>query len=71
MRNFVGIDLGKERVPAETTILNFRHLMEKNNLGGELFHLVNIYLAENGMKVNRGTIVARLNYSVTKTSSKT
>lgn len=57
MRIFVGIDLGKERVPDETTILNFRHLMEKNNLGDELFNLVNIYLAENGMKVNRGTIV--------------
>lgn len=57
MRLFVGIDLGKERVPDETTILNFRHLMEKNNLGDELFRLVNIYLAENGMKINRGTIV--------------
>jgi IS5 family transposase len=29
MRNFVGIDFGKERVPDETTILNFRNLMEK------------------------------------------
>ena len=57
MRQFVGIDLGREPVPDETTILNFRHLMEKHHLGDELFHIVNTYLAENGMKVNRGTIV--------------
>lgn len=57
MRQFVGIDLGKEPVPDETTILNFRHLMEAHNLGDQLFHLVNEYLIENGLKVNRGTIV--------------
>lgn len=57
MRLFVGIDLGSEPVPDETTICNFRHLMEKNNLGDELFRLVNVYLEENGMKLNRGTIV--------------
>jgi IS5 family transposase len=57
MRQFVGIDLGKEPVPDETTILHFRHLMERYNLGDEMFRLVNVYLAENGLKVNRGTIV--------------
>jgi len=57
MRLFVGIDLGSEPVPDETTICNFRHLMEKSNLGDELFRLVNVYLVENGMKLNRGTIV--------------
>jgi IS5 family transposase len=57
MRTFVGIDLGREPVPDETTILNFRHLMERYNLGDELFRLVNVYLEENGMKVARGTIV--------------
>jgi IS5 family transposase len=30
MRLFVGIDLGNEPVPYETTICNFRHLMERN-----------------------------------------
>ena len=30
MRNFVGIDLGEEPVPDETTICKFRHLMEKH-----------------------------------------
>ena len=57
MRLFVGIDLGKEPVPDETTICKFRHLMERHNLGGELFRLVNVYLEENGLKVSRGTIV--------------
>ena len=57
MRQFVGVNLGKEPVPDEINILNFRHLMERNNLGDELFQLVNMDLAENGLKVNRGTIV--------------
>ena len=57
LRQFVGIDLGREPVPDETTICKFRHLMEKHNLGDQLFHLVNQYLQENGMKVSRGTIV--------------
>lgn len=57
LRQFVGIDLGREPVPDETTICKFRHLMEKHNLGDHLFHLVNQYLKENGLKVSRGTIV--------------
>jgi transposase, IS5 family len=57
MRQFVGIDLGREPVPDETTICKFRHLMERHNLGDELFRLVNVYLEENGLKVSRGTIV--------------
>ena len=57
MRHFVGIDLGSEPVPDETTICKFRHLMERHNLGGELFRLVHVYLEENGLKLNRGTIV--------------
>ncbi|WP_027951002.1 IS5 family transposase [Haliea salexigens] len=57
LRNFVGIDLGREPAPDETTICKFRHLMEKHNLGDQLFHLVNQYLKDNGMKVSRGTIV--------------
>ena len=38
MRRFVGIDLGCEPVPDETTILNFRHLLERHNLGKQLFN---------------------------------
>jgi IS5 family transposase len=57
MRQFVGIDFGKEPVPDEATICKSRHLMERHNLGGKLFQLVNIYLEENGLKLNRGMIV--------------
>lgn len=36
MRRLVGIDLGREPVPDETTILNFRHLLERHELCGEI-----------------------------------
>lgn len=57
MRQFVGIDLGREPVPDETTICKFRHLLEAHRLGKQLFALIGKYLVENGMKVSRGTIV--------------
>jgi len=57
MRRFAGIDLGEEPAPDETTILKFRHLLEAHNLGEKLFQLIGEYLEENGLKVNRGTIV--------------
>jgi len=57
MREFVGIDLGREPVPDETTILNFRHLLERHGLGKTLFERVNTYLASRGLKVAGGTIV--------------
>jgi len=57
MRQFVGIDLGREPVPDETTVCKFRHLLESRNLGDRLFGLINEYLAENGLNVRTGTIV--------------
>jgi IS5 family transposase len=57
MRRFVGIDLGREPVPDETTVCKFRDLLEAHNLGDPLFALIGEYLQENGMKVNTGTIV--------------
>ena len=57
MRQFVGIDLGREPVPDETTILNFRHLLERHKLGQVLFERVNQHLASRGLKVAGGTIV--------------
>jgi IS5 family transposase len=57
LRRFVGIDLGREPVPDETTICKFRHLLERHDLGSRLFVLIGEYLDENGLKVNRGTIV--------------
>ncbi len=57
MRRFVGIDLGREPAPDETTVCKFRHLLEAQNLGDQLFALINEYLQENGLKVSTGTIV--------------
>lgn len=57
MRRFVGIDLGREPAPDETTVCHFRHLLETHNLGNQLFALINAYLQENGLKVSTGTIV--------------
>lgn len=57
MRGFVGIDLGREPVPDETTVCKFRHLLEKYNLAPRLFQAINHYLAMKGIRVNSGTIV--------------
>jgi len=71
MRDFVGVDLGQEAAPDESTILQFRHLMEKHSLGDGLFNAVNTYLEENGMKVTRGTIVdASIINAATSTKNK-
>ncbi len=53
----VGIDLGREPVPDETTILNFRHLLERHELGDQLLQSVAEYLQTQGMKIANGTIV--------------
>jgi IS5 family transposase len=57
MRRFVGIDLGREAAPDETTIVRFRHLLEKHSLGKKLAEQVQRHLEAQGLKVARGTIV--------------
>jgi len=57
MRQFVGIDLGREPVPDKTTVCRFRHLLEEHNLGPRLFDEVQRHLAAKGLKVATGTIV--------------
>jgi transposase, IS5 family len=57
MRRFVGVDLGREAAPDETTICRFRHLLEEHDLGRALFERVNAHLAAQGIKVAGGTIV--------------
>ena len=56
-RKFCQIDLGRERVPDATTLLNFRHLLEAHDLGNALFSKVGELLQANGMKLSGGTIV--------------
>ena len=57
MRDFVGIDLGREPAPDETTVCKFRHLLEKHDLGRRLFQEVHQHLETQGLKVSTGTIV--------------
>ena len=56
-REFCGFDLGRERIPDATTLLNFRHLLEENDFGKEMFAQVGALLQANGVKVSGGTIV--------------
>jgi transposase, IS5 family len=57
LRRFVGIDLGIEPVPDETTIMRFRHLLEENGLSKDLFEAVNDTLRRKGLMLKKGTIV--------------
>jgi IS5 family transposase len=57
LRRFVGIDLGRERVPDASTLLKFRRLLEKHKLGEAQFAKVGEVLQVHGMKVGTGTIV--------------
>jgi len=57
MRRFVGIDLGNEPVPDETTICKFRHLLEAHGLGERIFQEVNAHLEEKGLRLSEGTIM--------------
>ncbi|RXV57093.1 IS5/IS1182 family transposase, partial [Roseovarius sp. A46] len=57
MRRFAGVELGDDRIPDETTILNFRHLLERYRLTEAIFAEVNAYLANKGMTLRSGTLV--------------
>ena len=58
MRRFVGIDLGREPVPDETTVMRFRHLLEEHKLGSvKIFEEVGRVLLRRGLRLSTGTIV--------------
>ena len=56
VRRFVGLRLSVP-LPDETTILNFRHLLEKHKLGQGLLQEINAHLESLGLKLREGTIV--------------
>ena len=56
VRRFVGLRLSGA-LPDETTILNFRHLLERHNLGPGLLEEINAHLESQGLKLREGTIV--------------
>jgi IS5 family transposase len=57
LRRFANIDLGRAPAPDETTILNFRHLLEAHQLCGQMLDSVNLYLESLGIRIATGTIV--------------
>ena len=56
VRRFVGLNLS-EALPDETTILNFRHLLERHELGKGLLQEINAHLESQGLRLREGTIV--------------
>jgi len=57
LRHFAGLDAGVDAMPDETTILNFRHLLERHHLSGKVFAEVNAMLTEKGLLLREGTTV--------------
>ena len=57
MRRFVGIDLGHEAAPDETTMCRFRHLLERHGLAQQIFDAVKVHLEAAGVLLRHGTIV--------------
>lgn len=57
MREFVGIDLGRENVPDATTLLKFRRLLEQHDLTAAILAEVNAHLTERGLLMRQGTVV--------------
>ena len=55
LRQFAGLNL--ERIPDETTILNFRRLLEKHELAAGILGVINGYLGDRGLSLRQGTIV--------------
>ena len=57
MRAFAGLELGRDAIPDETTILNFRHLLERHALTKALFEAVSAHLEDKGALLRGGTIM--------------
>jgi transposase, IS5 family len=57
MRRFASIELISDRIPDETTIMTFRHLLEKHALGEQIFEIVKAHLSTRAMSMKQGTII--------------
>ncbi len=57
MRRFARVELGDDKIPDETTILRFRHLLEKHRLTEAIFEAVKDLLSEQRLLLRAGTIV--------------
>src|SRR5688500_14411021 len=57
MRRFVGVELGVDTLPDETTIWRFRQLLVEHDLARAIFTEVGTLLEEKGLLLKQGTIV--------------
>jgi IS5 family transposase len=57
MRRFAKIELSEDKIPDETSILNFRHLLEEHDLTKAMFETINGLLERKGLLLRSGTIV--------------
>jgi IS5 family transposase len=57
MRLFVGVVLGSEGIPDATTLLKFRHLLERHHLTRGIFEEINAVLSEQKCPMKEGAIV--------------
>ena len=57
MRSFMHLDFLTEQVPDATTLLHFRHLIEENKIGEQIFDDVKSRLEKAGLMMHGGTIV--------------
>ena len=57
MRRFAGLDLTNDAMPDETTILKFRHLLEKHALTSQMMNIINDTLEQRGLLLKGGTMV--------------
>jgi IS5 family transposase len=72
MRRFVGVELGDDALPDETTILHFRHLLERHQLTAQVFEAVRGLLTAKGLLLTSGTIVdATIIHAPTSTKNAT
>ena len=56
-QEFAHLDAGMSRLPDETTILRFRHMLEANRLGQQILATVNAKLIDRGLMLKTGTVV--------------
>ncbi|ERV40804.1 hypothetical protein V555_05727 [Pseudomonas aeruginosa BWH054] len=56
MRQFAGLTLSAP-IPEDTTVMNFRHLLEKHQLAVGILEVINGYLQDKGLSLRQGTIV--------------
>jgi IS5 family transposase len=56
-REFTALDNWNMRLPDESTILRFRHLLEKHELAAQILAVVNAVLSSKGLLLKAGTVV--------------